>query len=243
VIRKSFIFLPGISYNLEKSLWNQGILNWNDFLKSKKIKGISTKRKNIYNLILNKVKSELFSLNSDYFIDKLPSSENWRLYKFFENEVVFLDIEVEHVTKDVTVIGLFDGIDTKIMIRGYNLDMKVLKQELLKYKLIVTYNGSTFDIPFLNKRYPGLIPKIPCFDLKVGCRRLGLIGGLKEVEKKLNIKRSQIIKKLTNGDPYLLYRMWKGSGDNYYLKLLVEYNEEDVINLKKIANYVSKNLS
>ena len=31
--------------------------------------------------------------------------------------------------------------------------------------------------------------------------------------------------------------MYKASGDDYYLKLLVEYNEEDVINLKKVADY------
>ena len=31
--------------------------------------------------------------------------------------------------------------------------------------------------------------------------------------------------------------MWNGSRDERYLKLWVEYNEEDVINLKQIADH------
>ena len=66
---------------------------------------------------------------------------------------------------------------------------------------------------------------------------------LKSIEKQLNISRSsQIVENLYGGDAAQLYRMWRGSGDDYYLKLLVEYNEEDVINLKRIAEHVCKGL-
>ena len=41
-----------------------------------------------------------------------------------------------------------------------------------------------------------------------------------------------------SGDAALLHRMWRGSGNSQYLQLLVEYNEEDVINLRKIAEHV-----
>jgi len=67
---------------------------------------------------------------------------------------------------------------------------------------------------------------------------VGLNGGLKEIEKKLEIIRSnEIVEQMYSGDPALLHRMWRGSGDEDYLQLLVEYNEEDVINLKKIAEH------
>jgi len=134
------------------------------------------------------------------------------------------------------MIGLFDGINTKTMIRGINLDINYLKKELLNYKLIVTFNGSSFDIPFLKKRYPGLIPEIPHFDLKTLCLRRGFKGGLKQIEKEFGIKRSKIIEDFYSGDPLTLWKMYRATGDKYYLNLLVEYNEEDIINLKIIAD-------
>jgi len=36
--------------------------------------------------------------------------------------------------------------------------------------------------------------------------------------------------------------MYRVTGDDYYLKLLVEYNEDDIINLKTIADYCVKKL-
>jgi len=123
-----------------------------------------------------------------------------------------------------------------------NLDFNVLKRELWKYKLIVTFNGSAFDIPFIQKRYPNLLPNVPNFDLRVACSRVGLTGGLKEIERKLGIRRNKIIEKMYGGDALSLWKMYRATGDDYYLKLLVEYNEEDVFNLKKIADYVYERL-
>jgi len=177
-------------------------------------------------------------MNSEYFL-KFPQSEMWRLYGFFRDDCVFLDIETTGIGRydDITVMGLYDGIDTKSMIKGINLDFHLLKRELRMYKLIATFNGSTFDIPFIKKRYPDLLPNIPNFDLRVACSRVGLTGGLKEIEKKIGIKRNKIIGKMYGGDALLLWKMYRATGDDYYLKLLVEYNEEDVFNLKKIADY------
>ena len=150
----------------------------------------------------------MYNFNSSYFIGLLPQSEMWRLYDFFREDAVFLDIEATGIYEkdDFFMIGLYDGINTKITLKN-NFDYKKLKNELMKYKLIVSFNGSSFDAPFLNKRYPGLLPKIPHFDVKSIAGRIGLSGGLKEIEK-----------------------------------LLVEYNEDDVINLKKVADFSTKKL-
>ncbi len=124
------------------------------------------------------------------------------------------------------------------MIRRVNLDWQLLRKELEKYKLIVTFNGSVFDLPFMKKRYGEVIPHIPHFDLRFCCSRIGLNGGLKRIEKQLGISRSsKIVEGLYGGDAVQLYRMWRGSGDEHYLRLLVEYNEEDVVNLKRIAEH------
>ncbi len=241
MIKSTFLFLPKIKQGKEISLWKQGIKDWDDFLSKRKIKGISQRLKKAYDRMILEAKKALHENNSEYFTDKLPTTETWRLYEHFREEAVFLDIEASSATSTnsyLTVIGLFDGLSTKTMVRDINLDMDAMKEELKKYKLLITFNGSSFDLPYLNKKHPGLLPNIPHIDLRHVCNKVGLKGGLKDIEKQLGIRRENIIiERLYGGDPFKLWRMFKGSGDDYYLKLLVEYNEEDVINLKRIAEH------
>lgn len=245
MIENSFIFLERIGARLEQGIWRQGIRCWDDFFQASSINGVSKHRKPYYERRLREAQSALHSFDSCYFLDKLPKKEMWRLYPSFSDEAVFLDIETAGLEPDsaVTVIGLFDGINTKTMIKGINLDTKVLKQELQRYKLLITFNGASFDLPFLRKQFPGLIPKMPHIDLRMLCQQVGWRGGLKEIEKRFNIARNQIIERFYGGDPLRLWKMFRATGDDYYLKLLVEYNDEDVVNLQTIANRVTRRLA
>ena len=238
MITNTSIFLERVGHKVEKLIWNSGIYDWDSFLKSSKIKGMSRYRKMYCNRKIHNAKKALYSLDSGYFADLLPQSEMWRLYDFFREDAVFLDIETTGLSKlhdDITVFGLYDGLNTKLMIKGINLDYKSLKKELDKYKLIVTFNGASFDLPFIEKRYPNLLPNVPNFDVKSLAGRLGLKGGLKHIEKELGIKRKEIVEDFSGGDALTLWRMYRATGDEYYLNLLVEYNEFDIVNLKKVA--------
>jgi uncharacterized protein YprB with RNaseH-like and TPR domain len=244
MIRNSYIFLEKVNNKTEESIWKQGINDWDSFLRAKNIRGLSKLRKFYYNRQLVKARNALYNFNSSYFIDKLPSIEMWRLYNFFKEDAVFLDIETSGLTNydAITMVGLFDGISTKTMIKGINFEPNALKEELKKYKLVVTFNGSSFDLPFIKKRHPELLPNIPHLDLRHACAKVNLTGGLKEIEKTLGIRRSKIIERFYGGDAVTLWRMYRATGDKYYLNLLVEYNEEDVINLKTIAEHVYRKL-
>ena len=238
MITNSFIFLERIGDKIEQNIWKDGIYNWDSFLKRSNVKGLSRHRKLYYDRKILNARKALYNFDSKYFLDLLPQSEMWRLYDFFKEDAVFLDIETTGLSKendDITVFGLYDGTNTKIMINGINLDYGFLKKELQKYKLIVTFNGASFDLPFIEKRYPDLLPKIPNFDVKSVTDKLGLKGGLKNIEKNLGIKRSNIVEKFYGGDALALWRMYRATGEDYYLNLLVEYNEYDVINLKIVA--------
>ena len=245
MIRNSFIFLERIGDKLEQNIWNSGVNDWDDFLKKNQIKGLSRHRKLYYDRKILNARKALYNFDSGYFLDLLPQSETWRLYNFFKEDAIFLDIETTGLSKqndDITVIGLYDGVNTKTMIRGINLDMEGLRKELQKYKMIVTFNGASFDLPFIEKRYPNLLPKIPNFDVRSITDRLGLKGGLKNIEKTLGIKRSNIVEKLYGGDALTLWKMYRATGDDYYLNLLVEYNEYDILNLKTVAEQCVKKM-
>ncbi len=244
MITKSFILLDKIGSQGEQRIWGQGIRDWNSFLSKKDVGGISFARKGYYDRRLREARQALYTLDSTHFIPLLPQAEMWRLYGFFKEEAVFLDIETSGMgmDNDITVVGLFDGQNTRSMVRGVNLNYSSLKEELAKYKIVVTFNGGSFDLPFIRKRYPHLLPNIPHVDLRTVTGRLGYSGGLKSIEKEFGIARRDLVDGLHGGDAVTLWRMFRGSGDEHYLKLLVEYNEEDVINLKKIADTCTKKM-
>ncbi|MBI1936381.1 ribonuclease H-like domain-containing protein [Candidatus Woesearchaeota archaeon] len=238
MITHSFIFLERVGDKLEQNIWRNGIYDWDSFLRQDTIRRLSRYRKLYYNRKILAAKKALYNFDSGYFLDVLPKNEMWRLYDFFREDAVFMDIETTGLSKihdDITVFGLYNGLNTKMMIKGINLDYGILKKELEKYKLIVTFNGASFDLPFIEKRYPNLLPRIPNFDVKSLTDKLGLKGGLKKIEKGLGIKRNEIVQDFHGGDALTLWRMYRATGDDYYLNLLIEYNEYDIINLKIVA--------
>ena len=113
----------------------------------------------------------------------------------------------------------------------------MIEKELTKFKLLITFNGSSFDLPKL-KRELGVNVIIPHIDLKPLCVNLGLVGGLKKVEKELNLRRPAHL----NGNPVSLWKAFHASGDREYLELLIEYNREDIENLKGVMETVYRKL-
>lgn len=232
MLKNTFIFLDRISSRKEKSIWMQGIKDWQDFLSCGKIKGISPVVKQYYNRRIGEAQEALLENDSYWFIEKLPQKEMWRLYDYFREESCFLDVEVDSYGK-VVVVGISNYYQTNQFVRGVNLERGYLEKELAKYKLVITFNGGAFDLPKLRKEF-GVEVSIPHIDLKPLCVNLGLKGGLKEIEKRLNLKRPSH----SHGNPIELWKAFHASGDREYLELLLEYNREDVENLKGVMEKV-----
>ena len=237
MIKKSFIFLDKVGSRTEQKLWESGVTDWKDFLRNDSVPGFSRARKMFHNAQIVKAHEALQNNDHRFFSKHFPRGEMWRVYDFFSEETCFLDIETSGYYGDVTVVGMYDGNDTKIMVKGVNLDGNKLKEELARYKLLVTFNGSSFDLPVLEKYYPGCIPDVPHLDLRHACRKLNLVGGLKKIEKELGIKRGDDVQNMDGSEAVYLWNMWRSTGEQKYIDLLVKYNEEDIINLKPIAEY------
>jgi len=236
MIRHSFIFLERIGSRKERQLWSQGIQSWQDFLKAQTIKGIPAIKKQYYDRKLRESQQALAEDNSSFFIGKLKPKEMWRLYHYFKEECCFLDGEIDSSGR-VILVGLSSEQQTKHFVCGANLEQLLLQKELEKYKLLITFNGSSFDLPKLKKQY-GITIGIPHIDLKPLCINLGLKGGLKEVEKGLHLQRPTHL----YGNPVQLWKAFHASGDKEYLELLIEYNREDTENLKWIMDHIYKRM-
>src|SRR3989338_6911534 len=231
MITSSFVFLERVSRKKERSFWQQGIKDWPAFFKASDIRGISHVKKTYYTRKIQEAQRALHDNRADYFMGKLPAKEMWRLYPHFKDECCFLDIETDG-SGQVIVLGISDYYTTKTYVKGMNFDRLEIEQELKKFKIVVTFNGASFDLPKLKRS--GIMVTLPHIDLKPLCVNLGLRGGLKEVERILHLRRPAHL----YGNPIDLWKAFHASGDREYLDLLIDYNKEDCENLKGVMDWV-----
>ena len=100
---------------------------------------------------------------------------------------------------------------------------------------IYTFNGSGFDLPFLAWR-PGidLRGRFEHRDLMYVASRAGWKGGLKKIEIAMGIRRN--LPDLSGFDAVRLWWKYRQDNDRAALKTLLEYNREDVENLRVLRN-------
>ncbi|MFQ5974977.1 MAG: ribonuclease H-like domain-containing protein [Candidatus Hydrothermarchaeales archaeon] len=244
MIKNTFIILDGVGDKKESLIWQQDIKTWDEFIQKEKVPRISEKTKTIHDAELQVAKENLNERNSRYFSRRLKTRDHWRLFEDFE-KICYLDIETtgfDADRSDLTVVGLYDGENVKTYIKGFNLEEKALKDELSKYHLIVTFFGSAFDVPFIKRKFPTIDFDMPHFDLCFAGRRIGLSGGLKHIEKVVGIKRDEEVVGIDGYEAVRLWKRWIKNNDTEALRTLTKYNQEDILNLKPLADMIYKRL-
>lgn len=232
MLKSTFQHIPGIGEKIESYLWRNNILTWDSF---QNIDYFPLSNK--YNQALKKYVPISFNAldNADinFFAEGLPNSQLWRLFPNFRNYTAYIDIETTGMFfeyHNITTISLYNGRDIYTYIKGKNLQDFI--SEIQKYKMIVTYNGKKFDIPFIEYEFRTSLPQIH-IDLRYLLKSLGYTGGLKKCEEKLGIRR----KKLKGVDGYYAVLLWEEyikNQTNNSLETLLAYNVEDVLNLEKV---------
>jgi len=244
VIRRTFLILPSIGCRTEAGLWKKGIVDWADFLDARRIDGLSEARKARLDEHLTRADRFLGLGRTDYFSQILPTVEHWRLYGRFAEDCAYLDIETDGQSaySNVTVVGIHRAGRTTTLVRGQDLDAAALARALEGVKMLVTFNGSSFDLPILQYHFPLAMPRVPHYDLRHACRRVGLTGGLKKIEKEVGIHRAREVEFVTGEEAVYLWRVWERRGRENALKLLKKYNQEDTENLVPLAEQVYETL-
>jgi uncharacterized protein len=142
---------------------------------------------------------------------------------------VYLDIETDR-QGEVCVVGIFSEPCGFVQFYGDEITAGNVEAALSGAKTIVTFNGDCFDLPTLDKRFNlDLVGSCSSLDLLKVKKTLGLKGGLKELERTYGIPR-----KTEGMDGYkaiLLWEKYLKRGHKKALRLLLEYNKEDVLNL------------
>ena len=233
MIEHTFLHLPRTGVVTEQKLWKQGICTWNDFLGAGTIKGFTREKKIASDEILHASTRALHRGDSAFFMS-VPSAQQWRLYDAFADDAVFVDIETSW-RGDVTVLGVYDGKRVKQFVRGENLNAKAVKEHV-DGKILVTYNGASFDLPVLRRCFGAhTVASVPHFDTMHLARKLGYRGGLKALEISLGIERPDTVQGMSGQDALALWDLYRATGDESHLKRLLAYNEEDIVNLQQVA--------
>ncbi len=237
MLTSTFVHLNGIGPSTERRLWEGGIANWNTFLRETQVPGISRSRKLAYDEDLTLAQTHLDRHNARYFAGCLHSRDHWRLLPTFGARALYLDIETTGLSAregQVTVVGLYRQGHMRTLILGDSLTQDAIQEELDQADLLITFFGTVFDMPYLQTCFTGLRVGIPHFDLCFAARRVGLQGGLKSIERQLDIAREADLLQLDGLEAVRLWHQYR-SGHSGALDQLIRYNAADTRNLEPLA--------
>lgn len=229
MLTHTFCHIHGIGLKIERALWESGISSWQSVSASGRFDGLDQR-------FLNGIAESIDRLEAgepDYFARKLPASEAWRLFSEFRGQTGYLDIETNGQMPPhgyITAISLYDGKTARSYVRGKNLDD--FKSDVKRFKVIVTYNGKCFDVPFIQRSLGIRMPQAH-IDLRCVLGSLGFKGGLKGCERRMGLDRGV----LSGADGYTAVRLWhdyERNGNHKALDTLLAYNALDTVNLETL---------
>jgi uncharacterized protein YprB with RNaseH-like and TPR domain len=235
MIESSFCFLPGVGLKTEQRLWRDGVSSWAAFLSAPSIPSMGAARKALYDPHVAEAQARRQMNDARYFALHLNPRDQWRLYEWLRPRACYLDIETNSFGQ-ITVVGLYGGGRMTSLVRGESLSERRLQEEVAQYDLLVTFCGTTFDLPVLTAAFPNLTLEQPHVDLCFVGRRLGLRGGLKSVELQSGIVRDSELLGMNGADAICLWNRSRHSRDEEARRLLLAYNQADCINLEPLAD-------
>ncbi|MBM3958015.1 MAG: ribonuclease H-like domain-containing protein [Gemmatimonadetes bacterium] len=235
MLERTFIHLDGVGPWTERSFWAAGVETWADVLEGRCPESARRFRPQI-----EESARRLDAADAVFFHGSLPPSERWRLYADFLPSAAFVDIETTGLTPDyhvITMVGVLDREGFTAYVRGEGLDD--LPAALRRYRLVVTFNGARFDLPFLRAEFGrsgqgDLLDHAAHVDLMHVLRRIGFRGGLKAIERRLGVGRAAELGDLDGFDAVRLWRMAQ-EGEPGAVATLIRYNAEDVASLPRLG--------
>ncbi|MBI2299963.1 MAG: ribonuclease H-like domain-containing protein [Armatimonadetes bacterium] len=239
MLQHTFCHLPGVGPHTEAALWQAGIVDWQAALDCREAVG----RAGPLGDAVAASQTAWEQRDWRHFGKLLGGRESWRWLPDLHGRCLYLDIETTGLSPGldaVTVIACYDGQEVRCFV--LDRDLGEFPLFVLGYELLITYNGATFDVPFLRARFPGLrLP--PChLDLRYPLARLGYTGGLKAIEQRLDVGRDPELRDI---DGYLAVVLWHRHqrGDPRALPTLLRYAAEDVLSLEPLAELVYNRLA
>ena len=240
MLRRTFLHLYGVGEATERRWWARGLRDWSDYLAAAEPPGPPSAREENRRRV--EAALQCWAEGAWGRLDALlPGAAHWRAFGDLGDRALCLDIETTGgAENEITVIGAFDGREYRAFVAGRDLDQALRWMD--RYPLWITYNGANFDLPAIRAHFRREPTNAFHSDLLWPLRRLGLRGGLKNIERALDIRRPPEVQGLSGWDAV---RLWaehrRGSAEA--LDLLIRYNREDTVNLMTLQRWSWERLS
>ncbi len=249
MLTETFIHVPGVGAAGEKKLWAKGTTDW--WQATTHVHGLfAVAPDGPLERTLRECLKELASGSLEMTASLLDVHEHWRALCVAEEGRVrplrwlALDIETTGLDADsgaVTCIGLCGhatGFAPVALVAGQPRWAEPLIRYLLESDILITFNGRSFDVPFLARSLSMLAPIFPPFhlDLYPHFKKMGVRGGLKKIQRRLGFLREDALAEL---DGYAAVRLWREHqrGTPGARETLVRYCLEDVVVLLDLARW------
>jgi len=232
MLKNSFQHIPGIGSITERNMWSSGIVDWDCLITGRQGK-LSLKTFETIAAYTKKSLEELADNNPNYFSDLLPANQHWRFFPEFRESTAYIDIETTGIKMfgfEITTIALYDGESIRYYVQGQNLDD--FMDDIQNYNVIITYNGKSFDVPFIEGQFKTRLNHAH-IDLRYVLKSLGYTGGLKLCEKAVGLDRNDL-DGVDGCFAVLLWLDYHEENNVKALETLLAYNIEDVVNLETL---------
>lgn len=238
MIESAFLQFKGVGEKTCTILKDCGIKNWYDFLNHKEKLPLSQNRiqsieKEIHNYLRALEKDDI-----EFLVNQFKGPDQWRILARYFESLSYFDIETSGLNYDsyITLIVCYHKGRLYQFVKNENLEEFL--DLLTEVELLVSFNGASFDVPWIRNYFH--IPTLPCphIDLRWICKRIGLEGGLKFIEKNLEIKRPYDLIGVDGFEAVLLWDKWDYWSDEDAKEKLIRYCSADVLSLKVVASKV-----
>lgn len=225
-VRNTFVHINGIGEITEQNIWSHGFHSWYSFL---------IKHPGGYERFIHNITDSINAFERcdfGYFLNRLPSNQWWRIIPNILDKAIYFDIETTEldINNDEIVIiaALHDG-KVEHLIKYKNLTRENVQKLFSKSNIIVSFNGKSFDVPFIQNEFDISLSDKHHLDLIHLSRSCGLKGGLKAIEKKLEIER--LLPEIDGSHFPRFWNEFKHSNDETLFDIMLTYAVEDIVHL------------
>jgi uncharacterized protein YprB with RNaseH-like and TPR domain len=235
LIRGALQQFPGLGPERLKRLAEEGITDWLALREHLGTLGWGPAARDKLIVAIDACEQAVLDKDFPFLTRAFAARDHWRILGTYPEDAAYFDIETSGLEVDshITLIAAEYRGDLTTYLFNENLDDFL---DLIEdVGMLVSFNGASFDVPRVLGQFH--IPKLNCghIDLRWLCYHDELRGGLKSIERTLDITRPDDLHGVDGEEAVMLWRLWEDREHRGARERLIRYCCADVLALKLLT--------